>query len=131
MMLEAAADEGAAGTYSISLIHESGKERPAMLLDWRPMIKEMLDDRRAGVEAGAMALKFHRAMADGIVAVCQNYREYPIVLTGGVFQNRLLTELVVDRFDLSRQLGLPGVIPPGDGGLAAGQLAAATKAMEA
>jgi hydrogenase maturation protein HypF len=55
----------------------------------------------------------------------------PVVLAGGAFQNRLLTELVVERMAEYRQpLGLPGVIPPGDGGLAAGQLAIMTSRWE-
>jgi hydrogenase maturation protein HypF len=43
-----------------------------------------------------------------------------------VFQNRLLVEDLAGLFAERRQpLGLPGAIPPGDGGLAAGQLAVA------
>jgi hydrogenase maturation protein HypF len=50
----------------------------------------------------------------------------PVVLTGGVFQNRVLTELVTEMHnDESQPLGLPGTLPPNDGGLAAGQLAVA------
>lgn len=131
MLLEATADERATGTYSMTLIQNPAESNPSLLLDWRPMIRQMLDDRQRGVDAGAMAMKFHRAMAEGVVAVCSEFFELSVVLTGGVFQNRLLTELVADRLDSSRQLGLPGVIPPGDGGLAAGQLAAACAAMEA
>lgn len=50
----------------------------------------------------------------------------PVVLGGGVFQNRCLVELLVEEFEQNEQpLGLPGMIPPNDGGLAAGQLAIA------
>jgi len=43
-----------------------------------------------------------------------------------VFQNRLLTELLAETWDRRwPPLGLPGIIPPNDGGLAAGQLAIA------
>jgi hydrogenase maturation protein HypF len=49
-----------------------------------------------------------------------------MVLTGGCFQNRILTELVIERIgETSRPLAVPGTIPIGDGGLAAGQLAVA------
>jgi hydrogenase maturation protein HypF len=80
---------------------------------------------RAGVPPGVMAMRFHRTMAEGVVKVVRRYREHPIVLTGGVFQNRLLSELVIERLDAFERLKLPGRIPPNDGGLAAGQLAVA------
>jgi hydrogenase maturation protein HypF len=71
-------------------------------------------------------MRFHRGLARGIVRVCRLRPELPVVLTGGVFQNRLLTELVAELWDNESQpLGLPGIIPPNDGGLAAGQLAVA------
>jgi hydrogenase maturation protein HypF len=58
--------------------------------------------------------------------VCRHWREIPAVLSGGVFQNKLLTELAAEMHDGEHQpLGLPGIIPPNDGGLAAGQLAIA------
>ena len=58
--------------------------------------------------------------------MCSRFHEVPIVLSGGCFNNRILTELVADQFDGRFQhLGLPGRIPVNDGGLAAGQLAVA------
>ena len=73
-----------------------------------------------------LAMKFHRSLAHGIIGVCRRWSELPVVLSGGVFQNKLLTELVAEMMDGSSQpLGLPGMIPPNDGGLAAGQLAIA------
>ena len=131
MMLEAVADPRAGGTYTVTLTEESAQELPPLMLDWRPMLNEMLTDRRKGVDAGSMAMKFHRTMAGGIAAIVRQHPELPVVLTGGVFQNRLLTELVMEHLDASRQLGLPGVTPPGDGGLAVGQLAAAISAQRA
>jgi hydrogenase maturation protein HypF len=94
-------------------------------VDWRPMIRQLLDDRRSGVSAGAMAMRFHRGLASAIVTAVDRFSEVPVVLTGGVFQNRILVELIAERLELSRPLGLPGIIPVNDGGLAAGQLAIA------
>ena len=121
MRLEAAADRTAVGHYELP--HCDGE--PAEL-DWRPMFSRLLADHRRGVDAGTLAMRFHRSLARAIVRVCRRRPELPVVLTGGVFQNRLLTELVVEMWDDSPQpLGLPGIIPPNDGGLAAGQLAVA------
>ncbi|HUE69700.1 MAG TPA: carbamoyltransferase HypF [Pirellulaceae bacterium] len=95
-------------------------------LDWRPLIAALVADYRRGVAAERLAARFHAALADAIVGVAAQYSALPIVLTGGVFQNRRLTELVAQRLAAHPSpLGLPGRIPPGDGGLAAGQLAVA------
>jgi hydrogenase maturation protein HypF len=120
MRLEAAADRSANGWYEFPL---SEGELPE--LDWRPLFAELLDDQCRGVEPSMMAMRFHRSLAHGILQVCRHWREMPVVLSGGVFQNKLLTELVAEMHNKSQPLGLPGIIPPNDGGLAAGQLAVA------
>jgi hydrogenase maturation protein HypF len=75
-------------------------------------------------------MRFHRGLVDGIVAVARRYADLPVVLCGGCFQNQVLSELVVERFEGARPLALPRVIPAGDGGLAAGQLAVAAARIE-
>jgi hydrogenase maturation protein HypF len=118
MRLEAAADRSARGWYEFPLSEGKLPE-----LDWRPLFTGLLVDHRRGVEPSIMAMRFHRSLAHGITRVCRHWREMPAVLTGGVFQNRLLTELVAEMHnDESQPLGLPGTLPPNDGGLAAGQL---------
>ncbi len=121
MRLEAAADGDAKGWYHFPL-----SDDPLPELDWRPLFAGLLADHRHGIDPAVMAMRFHRSLAHGIVSVCRHWNELPVVLSGGVFQNRLLTELVAEMIDgKSQPLGLPGIIPPNDGGLAAGQLAIA------
>lgn len=100
-------------------------------LDWRPLISDILHDIGRGVAPARMALRFHAAVADAIFRFCQRYAELPVVLSGGVFQNRLLIRLLFEHFQTRGQLvGLPGVIPVNDGGLAAGQLAIAAARLQ-
>jgi hydrogenase maturation protein HypF len=121
MRLEAAADRDARGWY-----HFPVSDDPLPELDWRPLFAGLIADHRRGVDPGTLAMRFHRSLAHGVVGVCRRWSELPVVLTGGVFQNRLLTELVAEMIATESQtLGLPGLIPPNDGGLAAGQLAIA------
>jgi hydrogenase maturation factor HypF (carbamoyltransferase family) len=80
---------------------------------------------RAQTSSSAMAMRFHRAVAAGVASVVRKWPGLPVVFGGGVFQNRLLTDLVVAELNETRKLCLPGAIPPNDGGLAAGQLAIA------
>ncbi len=123
MMLEAACDWSAQGEYPIPC-DDSGS---FMELDWRPLIRELLSEKTAGASVGAMAMKFHRTVAAAVAAVAGRFVNFSVVLCGGCFQNKVLTELVHEQ--LARHpspVGLPGIIPPNDGGLAAGQLAVAS-----
>jgi hydrogenase maturation protein HypF len=122
MLLEARADREAAGEYDFPV-----RSGTPFQLDWRPLVVAVVRDRAAGVPPATMSMRFHRTLARTIVRICEDYRDYPVILSGGVFQNRLLTELILELMpdDLGSRIGLPGVIPPNDGGLAAGQLAIA------
>jgi hydrogenase maturation protein HypF len=94
-------------------------------LDWRPLVAAMVADFQRGIAPARLAVRFHASLADAIVRISEFQRSLPVVLCGGVFQNCILTEMVARRMAGHRQLALPGVIPPNDGGLAAGQLAIA------
>lgn len=121
MRLEAAADPDAKGCYPFPLSEGDLPE-----LDWRPLFAGLLNDLQGHAEPSVVAMRFHRSLARGIIDACRRWSRLPVVLSGGVFQNRLLTELVIEMHrDAAQPLGLPGVIPPNDGGLAAGQLAIA------
>lgn len=118
MLLEAATDASTAAAYDFDLLETS-----PLQLDWRPAIRQLVDDHKHRLAARIMAAKFHRGLASAIAKVCDRF-DLPVVLSGGVFQNRLLTEQVIAELMRSqREIGLHGRIPPNDGGLAAGQLA--------
>ena len=74
---------------------------------------------------GAMSARFHNALAEAIVGVARRVGEPRVVLTGGCFQNRYLTERAVARL---RGAGFRPYwhqrVPPNDGGIALGQVAA-------
>ncbi len=118
MRLEAVADRSAQGRYPLPL-----REGKLLELDWRALFAGLLVDCEQGVAPGVISMRFHRTLAAGIAAICRRVC-VPAVFTGGVFQNRLLTELLREQLIEHQQpLGWPGKIPPNDGGLAAGQLA--------
>jgi hydrogenase maturation protein HypF len=94
--------------------------------DWRPLIVGLVVDFRRGHPPAQLATRFHQSLAQAIARIAALHDDLPVVMSGGVFQNRLLTEMAARSLaDRNRPVGLPGVIPPGDGGLAAGQLAVA------
>ena len=101
-------------------------------VDWRPIMRHVVTDLQLGKSVSVIAMRFHRAMAGAVDMVAERFPCYPVVLSGGCFQNRILTELVVDTLrQKSRTVASPGKIPPNDGGLAAGQIAVAAARLEA
>ncbi len=53
----------------------------------------------AASPTGIMAARFHNALVEAIVAVAQAVGEQRVALTGGCFQNRLLTERAAERLE--------------------------------
>ena len=97
-----------------------------LILDWGPLLDAVLADRRAGLDAGIIARRIHMGLAAGIAAMAVRLRVDRVALTGGCFQNSLLTTETVRR--LQRAGHRPywhQRIPPNDGGIALGQLCAA------
>lgn len=103
-------------------------QHPQWIIDWSPMVAELLADVRHGVAAACIAVKFHNTLAAMVVKVAQRSGQSRIALSGGCFQNRELVERV------ARGLESAGLrpywhchVPPNDGGIALGQIAAALK----
>ena len=73
-----------------------------------------------------IAARFHNSLAEAIVAVALMVGEKRVLLTGGCFQNKYLTERTVARLEATDfKPYWHQRIPPNDGGIALGQLAAA------
>ncbi|MCS6936513.1 MAG: carbamoyltransferase HypF [Candidatus Bipolaricaulota bacterium] len=102
-------------TYEFDLLQE--------LLDWEAMLRSLIGDVRAGVAVGKIAAKFHNTLVEMIVAVARRVGEERVVLTGGCFQNKYLTERAIARL---REAGFRVYwhqrVPPNDGGIALGQI---------
>lgn len=90
------------------------------------MLAELLNDLANDVDTGTIAARFHNGLVRwGVTTACL-VSDLPVVLAGGCFQNRLLTErLATGLRSEGRQCFTPGLIPCNDGGLAAGQLGVA------
>lgn len=94
--------------------------------DWRPMLSAILDDLARSGDAATIAARFHNALAAWAGAVADSQPQTDVVLSGGCFQNCLLTERTLEHlYRAGRRVVAQGRVPPNDGGLAAGQLAVA------
>jgi hydrogenase maturation protein HypF len=82
-----------------------------------------------GVASGKISAKFHNALAESVVAVAKRAGERRVALSGGCFQNRYLTERIVNRLCAEKfQPYWHQRVPPNDGGIALGQIIAALRA---
>ena len=94
-------------------------------LDYRPLLAAIVEDRGRGADVPAIARRFHLAVRDAIVALRDALgSDEPLVVSGGVFQNRLLLELLHER--LGEALWANARVPANDGGLSLGQAALAS-----
>ena len=87
------------------------------------MISAMLADLLHGMDIADIAAMLHNTFADMALAVAQKSSERHLFLSGGVFQNRLLTEKTTTLLrDNGYQPHIHNMIPPNDGGISAGQI---------
>ncbi|MDE3067413.1 MAG: carbamoyltransferase HypF [Verrucomicrobiota bacterium] len=108
---------------------ESKKQKTEMILDWELMIESILADAKGGLAIGNISAKFHNALAEAMVTLARRFGLNRVVLSGGCFQNRYLTERAVRR--LREEKFRPywhQRVPPNDGGIALGQVIAALRA---
>lgn len=118
MLLEATATQGEAIELPLC-------ERDEMVVaDWAPLLARLLD---RSLEIGERAATFHESLAgvvrDQAVVIRQKTGVATVGLTGGVFQNKRLTERSASLlFDAGFDVLLSQTVPMNDGGLSYGQL---------
>jgi len=122
--LEAACDFSERGSYPIVLTGEP------LVIDPRETIRAIAADVAAGESPGAIARRFHRTIATATVEACVRlaaaHATEVVVLSGGVFQNRMLLESVAGGLAAAGLRVLtPERLPAGDGGISYGQAAVA------
>ena len=99
-----------------------------VILNTKLLVQRIVEAKLQGADSGRLAYWFHEILAEQITAVCVEARNVSgrqkAVLSGGVFQNRLLLRLTEERlteegFEVLRHR----MVPPNDGGIAVGQAA--------
>ena len=111
-------------------VAESSRPDDCHVLNSRPLFEALLEGIRAGVPAGRLALDFHvtiaRASARIAREICAREGLDTVALSGGVFMNRLLLQLLTREL---KSMGLtvlaPHSVPVNDGCIAYGQAAIA------
>jgi hydrogenase maturation protein HypF len=140
MALEFISDRDEQGAYPLPLRQNRWEEanrgplseRAQHVLDWQPLLEELLADSRRGVGAGIIAARFHNALVEGIVRVAEEAGQRQVALTGGCFQNRLLSEQALSRLAAAGfEVLVHRQVPANDGGLSLGQITVAAARLEA
>ena len=91
--------------------------------EWAPLIAEILRDKQEGLLVSRIAVRFHNALVNWILEVAVASGLKQIVLSGGVFQNRYLTERAAAILEFRGFLvHTHRQVPPNDGGIALGQI---------
>ncbi len=125
MMLEAICDPCERGEYRFAFT-----DQKPIVIDWRPIIEGVLADLGI-IGPERIAMKFHRAVAKMILHLAECWPDLPALLGGGVFQNRVLLELIMEEsVKRNRSIMFPKRLPIGDGGLAIGQLVIASAILQ-
>jgi len=129
MTLEAAASSEASEPYQFHITATPNCPRE---VDWREMIEGLSRDMSRGVPLPRIASAIHETLAAMIAEAAAACGRDTIVLSGGCFQNRLLTERAIARLrDMGKRVFINRLVPPGDGGLPLGQALWARWQMEA
>ncbi|MBU7585411.1 MAG: carbamoyltransferase HypF [Nostoc sp. TH1S01] len=95
-------------------------------IDSAPMWSALLSDLQQQIPQSVIAAKFHQSLANAVVnmvkLLCQEYQIDQVVLTGGVFQNIILLQLVTQQLqELKVNVLTHSLVPANDGGLSLGQ----------
>jgi hydrogenase maturation protein HypF len=125
--LESVADASAERTYPYGLQNgDRLRDDEGIVIDSGPIIRGVLDDIRAGVDASEVAGAFHNTVVAFAGEVAGRLAEVrglgTVVLSGGVFQNRLFSRKLTERLErVGLRVLLPREVPTNDGGVSLGQ----------
>lgn len=92
-------------------------------VDWSGMVRQVVEDVRRGLSAAQIAAKFHYTIVEIMVSMARCIGESKVILSGGCFQNKLLTNNAIACL---QEEGFEPLwhteVPCNDGGIALGQL---------
>jgi hydrogenase maturation protein HypF len=126
MDLEFAVDENETVAYPFEEV--DGPNGP--VADWEPLARAVLEDRDSGLGVERISARFHNAIVDWAERVSTRIECSTVVLSGGCFQNAVLSTRIFERLS-KRGLDVytQEKVPPGDGAVALGQLLIARRSL--
>jgi hydrogenase maturation protein HypF len=117
-----AADGESHGRYPFSIDNRGS----VLELDLRSMVRALIQEFLLGVPPARLSAKFHDTLVHATATLVGMVRErvgrLPVILTGGCFQNARLAEGLAAALRPEGPVYLHREVPPGDGGIALGQV---------
>ena len=106
-----------------------------MVLPTTAWFNDLMARRLAGEAPAQLAYIFHRELSEMMIAACCQIRDKVQIntaaLSGGVFQNKMLTRLTAEGLKARGfEVLLHKLVPPNDGGIALGQAVAAMSRLQ-
>ena len=110
--------------YPYKVVEQEGR----FVIDVGDMIISICDDIDNGKTISDISRRFHETLSHAVVSVCENIRTRTTIkevcMSGGVFQNTLLSNLLIDSLEKAGfKVYFHSLVPPNDGGIALGQAA--------
>jgi len=125
MMLEYIVNQKEDGIYNFDIIDEK-----SIIINWFPMVKEILSDLSNKVNVEIISAKFHNTLVRIILRIAEKFRIKKIVLSGGCFQNAVLLEKTIKLEKQGYKIYRHQRIPPNDGGISLGQVVIANQLLK-
>ncbi len=115
LLLEALYDKNMTEAYEFDIFNGQ--------IDMQPMLGQLLKNQQQGIDSPVMVSRFLNMLVNLIEQLAEQYAHLPVVVTGGVFQNKILLSLLVRCFQNKKQtLYFQQHTPINDGSIALGQL---------
>ncbi len=127
MMLESTLAQASDKTDSRPYLYEiSEDEQGKLIVETTRLVYEIVEDVTVGKPVQQIAVRFHETVAAFTAEACRKLKDRAgtdkVVLTGGVFQNRYLTERLVELLQKAGFTVLThSAVPPNDAGISLGQ----------
>jgi len=97
-------------------------------VEWRDAVLGVLGDQASGMPLAVVATKFHQTMTEAIVRMAAIAGQERVALSGGCFQNKVLSESAIRRLqEEGHRVFWHQRVPPNDGGIALGQAVVAAR----
>lgn len=118
------------GTQGPQLRFDSFEKAGQLIADPTPMLRGLLEGKDAGLPSSLLAASFHQSLINLNVEItlelAQKHNVDTVALSGGVFQNTLLSVSTTKELQTRGLRVLTHkILPPNDGGISAGQAAIA------
>lgn len=109
-------------SYQLRLQPTSETSNNLLQINTSFLITQILNDLLEEVDKGRIAARFHLSLVESIRLIANDLKIKKLAFSGGVFQNALLVDLIIDHLHQDYELHFHEKLSPNDENIAFGQL---------